>query len=484
MHVVSEYTQRHQTKAFSLVGPPPRRVALAMALAVLSQPHLSVTFQPWDWVGSEGFGLTVGGVDEAPFLVDLDALGDALGLSSWELDQLRDDIDRNVSIQLKQRRALRWLWARYATKSGETEALLSILFPGMTDESSQLLGVGGQLYGLLNGVCRMGPGAMYTPYAIDKNEDRLNPRSTFVGRLVDPSLIEAMASGIGADEEEVVQILNTMIGCIPQHEAAAFVGQDLWRIRAFDSLTHLSRGYNATQWLFEPLNVAFLRPVDDWLEWEDEKISADLAQSCFDRTLIPRLATLVRQLHAQGLSNLLTENQHKPGPKNARWVALSDLDRLQLSDLFNSVAKPLLNWPTSPDGAQVLRQHLKLNEADLTIAQSQLQTLWRQRYKAIWGDGPRPDGHQTTLTHVLAHLCRTTLSLRQLWHRPPIDHAHQNILALFAGYYFSELPLDEAWKDAGEAQGADPVGQWFWPTWERVLNTLDDTSITTFSGFD
>jgi hypothetical protein len=61
---------------------------------------------------------------------------------------------------------------------------------------------------------------------------------------------------------------------------------------------------------------------------------------------------------------------------------------------------------------------------------------------------------------------------------------HQNVLALFSGFYFSDLPIERYWHDSGEAVGSDPVGQWFWPTWQRILNLLEDSSISTFSGFD
>ena len=57
-------------------------------------------------------------------------------------------------------------------------------------------------------------------------------------------------------------------------------------------------------------------------------------------------------------------------------------------------------------------------------------------------------------------------------------------MALFSGFYFGELPLERSWHDAGDAQGTDPVGQWFWPTWEHVLNTMEDASISTFTDFD
>jgi hypothetical protein len=76
------------------------------------------------------------------------------------------------------------------------------------------------------------------------------------------------------------------------------------------------------------------------------------------------------------------------------------------------------------------------------------------------------------------------VSQRKIWHRHPIYNiSHKNVLALFSGFYFSELPMERYWADSGEAIGADPVGQWFWPTWERLLNTMEDTSISTFTDF-
>ena len=276
-----------------------------------------------------------------------------------------------------------------------------------------------------------------------------------------------------------------MISCIPQQRAAEFVDHDLWRICTFDGLTHLSRGYSSTQWLFEPVSSEFLRPLDEWLEWKNGTLTPDLAASRFDRVIIPRLSAVFRQLLAQGMSNLLMETQHEPFSTKFPWVQLSDLDLLQLSQAFDSVARPLLDWPEGPNAKETLRKHLKLSAKETADLQLQLKKIWAERYKRLWADGPRAKGHQSTLTRVMAHICRTTVSLRKTWHRSSIySIPHRNVLALFTGFYFSELPLEHSWKNAGEAIGADPIGQWFWPTWERILNTMEDSSISTFSGFD
>ena len=103
--VVSQYANQHQCKSFTLVGPPPRRVALAMALAILAQPHLSVTFHDLDPVGDDHAVRPPKPYSESALIIDTETLCDALALSAWELDQLREEIDRNVSYLLKQQRA-------------------------------------------------------------------------------------------------------------------------------------------------------------------------------------------------------------------------------------------------------------------------------------------------------------------------------------------------------------------------------------------
>ena len=485
LHVLAEFTDRHQFKSFTLVGPPPRRVSLAMALAILAQPHVCITFSDLDPVGPANLNPRINGYREEPVIIEHEALCDALALSSWELDQLRDDIDRNVSNLLKQQRALRWLWARYAEPNEGADSLLNILFSGITNEGSGLYGAAGQLYGLLNGECRIGPSSLYTPHPIDSNEDRVNPRLTFYGRYVDQSLIHALAKGIGADEEEVQALLDTMICCIPQQQAQSFIDHDQWRIRSFDGMTGLTRGYSATRWLFQEVKSDFLRPLHDWLEWQDGRITPDLVESRLDRELIPRISSVLQQLMGQGLSNLLMEDYHRPAFQKYPWVQLGDLDLLQLPQRIHAVAQPLLAWPTSADAHQTLQSILNLSAADAKIAQQQIHDIWTKRYRTLWAEGPRPEGHQTTLTRLMAHMSRTTISLRKMWHRKPIyDIPHRNILALFTGFYFSDLPLERTWKDAGDAIGADPLGQWFWPTWERLLNTLEDATLSTFTDFD
>ena len=181
----------------------------------------------------------------------------------------------------------------------------------------------------------------------------------------------------------------------------------------------------------------------------------------------------------------MRQQRHQPVFPKFPWVQLSDLDLLQLSQRLNAVTQPLLSWPESPDGYETLQNILNLSDQDAKTAQSQIKAIWTKRYRELWVEGPRPEGHQTTLTRILAHISRTTVSLRKTWHRNPIyGMPHRNVLALFAGFYFSDLPLERTWKDAGDAIGADPVGQWFWPTWERLLNTMEDSTLSTFTDFD
>jgi len=483
--VLAEFADRHQTKALSLAGSPPRRVSLAMAMALLCQPHLSVTFADLDPIGDTNLWPWTQPEPERPFLLDTEVMSEVLALSHWEIDHLREDVDRKVGQRLKQQRALRWLWGRYKPQSETADSLLQILFPGITDEHCKLFGIGGQLYAQLSGDTPAGVPSLFIPHPENPTDDFINPRETFRARFVDRSLIEALAKGIGADEEEVHEILNHMICAIPRLQARDFIDSDMWRIAPYDGMTQLTKGYTATQWLYQPLHQTMSEPLDIWLEAPNGKLNRTLAENRFDYLVYPRLRLLLRQIHAQSFSNLLVEHSHEPHSAKFPWVRLSDLDGLQLATAFESIIQPILDWCLSDEAAESISQHMKLQNAATKSLQKELHACWTQRNTQLWSGGPRADGHQTTLTRLTAHIGRTAVSMRKTWHRRPIyDIPHRNTLLLFAGHYFSEMPLEGAWADSGDAHGTDPIGQWFWPTWQRILNTLEENNTLSISYFD
>ena len=483
--VVSQYANQHQREAFTLVGPPPRRVALAMALAILAQPHLSVTFQDLDPVGDDDTVRPKRPYSESPLIIDTETLCEALALSAWELDQLREEIDRKVSYLLKQQRALRWLWARYAEPKDDAEGLLSILFSGISSADSRLYGIGGQLYGLLEGQCLQGPNALYTPFLDPKSQGNIQPRGTFVGKFLDKSLIHSLAKGIGADEEETLSLLHNMISCVPRDQSHAYVGHDMWRIMGFDRMTHLTQGYSATQWLTQPLDMRSIRPLDAWIDIDQGNVDQPLAEHRFDSLIIPRIQMLMNQTLAQNLTHLLIEDRPISASSKHPWVHLNDIDLLALKRHMNSVAAPILSWPQSKEAAELITETFGRSRCSVQDIQKQLTKIWAERYKSLWIAAPKSSGHQSTLTRLIAHQCRRVVSHRKIWHRSPIyGLPHRHVMALFSGFYFSEIPLERCWHEAGEAQGSDPVGEWFWPSWEHILNTMEDASISTFTDFD
>ena len=411
--VVSQYANQHQCKSFTLVGPPPRRVALAMALAILAQPHLSVTFHDLDPVGDDHAVRPPKPYSESALIIDTETLCDALALSAWELDQLREEIDRNVSYLLKQQRALRWLWARYAKPNTEEEGLLSILFSGITSTESRLFGIGGQLYGLLDGQCLQGPNALYTPFLQAQSVEGIQPRGTFVGKFLDSSLIHNLAKGIGADEEETLSLLHNMISCVPRHESQAFVGRDMWRIMGFDRMTHLTQGYSATQWLTAPLAQKSIHPVDSWIDIEGGRIDAPLAEHRFDSLIIPRIQMLMNQTLAQNLTQLLVEDHAVTASSKHPWVHLKDIDLLALKRHMNSIVDPVLAWPKSEDAADLLHAAYPTPSISISDIQNQITEIWTQRYKTLWIAAPKATGHQSTLTRLIAHQCRRIVSHRK-----------------------------------------------------------------------
>ena len=96
---LDQLRQAQPELAEPLRDPPPRPIAVAMALTLFSQPHLVATFgRP----GSEDPDRPT----LRPVLVPVELMSELLGLARWELEELQGEVDRRVSRHLKQHRAL------------------------------------------------------------------------------------------------------------------------------------------------------------------------------------------------------------------------------------------------------------------------------------------------------------------------------------------------------------------------------------------
>jgi hypothetical protein len=250
--------ESHGGEAPALSTPPPRRIAVALALAVYSQPHLASTFFVAD--GSEAPPLAV-----EPLVVSNEVLESALGLSSWELDDLREEVDRRAGGVLKQTTLVQWLLSRYE----EPSRVLHLLFPGVELRGeSALIRRGSHLYAVVDqpSVPRH---ALYLPWTRPENGASVMPLEAFRGRYVDAGLKRALARGIGATEGEVVDLLERTIALLPREDLERLLEHDGWRNRGLASVTGLGQPYPKLAWLSREVDAGDVR-WQDWIQVDDQ----------------------------------------------------------------------------------------------------------------------------------------------------------------------------------------------------------------------
>jgi len=462
------FAGQHQWQATSLAGAPPRHVSIAMALALLAHPHLTITFGDSDPLGTVPKLPQPFRSPDRPILLDADVVCDALSLNRWEFDQLREEIDQRVGVHLKQWRALRWLWARYKLHEEGEEGLFQILFPGIGQQhgSGLLVGCAAQLYALLSNEAALQPDSLYIPTAVQLDDDFYDPRRTFRARFVDESLRRELARGIGADDDEVLSLLDHMITVLPLKHAASHLSFDQWRIASHDSLTGLTGGYASIQWLFEPLKPPSIEGITEWLPVRNGVVDCTKANKCLDSLLFPRASVLLKQIQGRMLAGLINEPTAPGAP-----FTIHDLKTLHFPQLLEAIIDPVLTWSADQASIPGFATQLRVPHGEASRVLNHLNRSWKEHIRTLWCHKPTSGASQSVQTRLMAHAIRTQTSIRRIWHTPAItDPPHRDLLLLFCGHYFSESPIERNWAEAGDAYGADPIGRWFWATWQRLLD--------------
>ncbi len=192
---------------------PPRRIATAMVLALHSQPHFAVTLPTPARDGSVEPGERDRRQADPPILATNDALERALGVSEWEVDELREEIDRRAGTVLKQVRTVNWMWSYFGLPGSGPSTLGRVLFPGVQERGVDLVRRGGHLYLLMDLEAPAPPLALFLPWL--SPDANVSPTS-FRSRGVDLGLRNRLARGIGADDDEVTELLDGMVSLLPR----------------------------------------------------------------------------------------------------------------------------------------------------------------------------------------------------------------------------------------------------------------------------
>lgn len=449
-------------------GPPPRPIAVAMALMVFSQPHMVATFgRPGE--RPEGRGPLT------PLLVPHEPLAEMLGLARWELDELQGEVDRRVAIQLKQHRVLGWLWGHFGLPKEGVGALVEVLLPGLRGEASRvgLSRRGGQLYAQVEQPRSPRPDSLYFGWLDRDVEGAYAPRGTFDARYVDRSLRRRIGRSIGADDEEILRLLDRMVTVIPRKDARDFLALDRYRAHTYDGIIGLAGPYSRTARLTDAPAVDEVS-FEGWLRRSGQDVQVDNGKALFDSVALNRVSEVARQLHAHILATFL-----QGGDRAALGPGDDELVRYHVTWHLRAVLEPLLAWTRDPRSAERVARRLGVEPDRAALALAGLEAVWRQHLDTTWLGSPSSGQPASVAVRLAAQLVRTRDAIGDLWLRAPDGQEHREALLLFAGHYFAEAPVDRLWGRARDGLAEDPVGRWFWPAWQKVLDSREYDSNAT-----
>ena len=452
----------------TLEEPAPWRVATAMGLAIFSQPHLTITFRRQTEGEDE---------DEEPLVVPNEVLERALGLAAWELDDLREEVDRRVGLVLTQARALHWLWGRFGLPNASPDNLFRVLIPGAPNTLGPvgLIRRGSQLY-IVVSQSSMSQRSLYLGW-LDVDAGELSPLNTFGGKYVDLGLRRRLGRSVGGTPEEMASLLDAMVTIVPRNRCDEFLIHDEWRSRGCATMTNLAHPYGSGRFLSGPLQPGDL-PWRDWLAVEG--LTKPPPMEVFDGLMLPRSQQMMRQLYAEMLAGLANEPKE---PKDGRSDA-SDLDLYQLAGHLSAIGTPLLEWGTSPKTFRSIAGDLGGDEERARLFLQELEESWTRRLERRWAAPASTNRPHTVQSLLTNHLLASHVSLRRLYRRQSDPRfRHQDVLRLFAAFYYSEAPLERLWDptlsvmpdEGGKVPlPEDVIGEYFWPLWLNVLNNLDN----------
>lgn len=461
--------------------PIPRAIAIAIALAVHSQPHLARTFGRERPEGSESMRPPRPRTPEAPLLLSSELLADALGLPQWEIDELREEVDRRAGRLYKRRRMVRWLWDRYDLPDGDPQRLCRLLFPGIRDTSSaSMVRRGYQLYAVLDQKPRPKPATLHLPWLGQAGERCHPPIHAFRSKYVDGELRRAIGRAIGADDIEVIALLDRTVTVAPREGLDAFLAADGWRASGAAELTDLGASYPASSWLSWPLQPHDMAH-NTFLFQDSDQVHSYEVQAAMDHVVAPRITEMLRQSYSLLLSSLGSE---RPGSVGAdpRAAREGDVDLYDVAGAIRYITAPVLDWARDEACVQHVSAQLHGDPERVRQALDELHNAWAAHQAVAWCGPPGRTPVVSVQTLLSAHLISSHTNLRGLYHREPDPRAnHRLALLLFAAHYFASTPLDGLWEiDPQEPQGPPPeeliqldvVGQHFWPTWQRLLDAM------------
>lgn len=471
------------------IANPPRRVAVAMGLALVSAPHFDITLPPTRNGTWDPGDLSRRRLQPTP-AISSEACERALALGGWELDELRDEVDRRVGTVLKQVRTVNWLWSHFGLPDpAGAQTLARVLVPGLPEGPIELVWRAGQLY-VVADVEPFPSASLFLPWL---RPPLAHGPNTFESRGVDPGLRARLGRGIGADDVEVGELLDRIVTLVPRRGAAGMLHHDHWRSYGFAGIADLGYDYTRGAALAEP------EPVDgfEWRVWllvePGQPLRARYSpERLFDALAIPRVGALLRQLH---VAILAAADRRMARPD--RVHVGDEVDLYDVPFHLRRVLDPLLHWIDRPATHLFLARNTGRDVEEVSALLGRLAAGWRAHAALRWTahPGTRVPSVQTLLVQhlvVLQHSLLRTLTAPEDPRGP-----HADLALLFAAHYLREASLertlfrtptaaddDEAPEEAPVtiSPPEDPVGHWFWPLWRRLLEVAEPESHPTPAG--
>ena len=448
-----------------LTTPLPRRVATALALGLASAPHFGSTLANPERGGTIDPGELPRRSAGPVVTVTNETIERALGMSAWEIDELREEIDRRAGRALKQMRAVQWLWSSFALPDG-APTLARVLHPSASGVPVDLVRRGGHL-ALLVEVPSPPVATVYLPWLAGEEGAEV---PAFDAASVDRALRARIGRGIGAGEEEMVELLDSMVSLLPRSGAGPYLEIDQWRSYGYAAITDLGVRYSTGHDLVRALHP----DAADWREWigraeDGHLVLGEPAEQVFDDLAIARAQDMVRLVYAAILATA-------SGPTSeSDVVTVSDLDLYDVPRHLEAILQPLVIWAGRAATHKWIAGEVGRPYAEVATLLDDVRKRWIAHMAARWtarADDRRP----SVQTLLVRHLVGVHASIRRLARMRADPRApHRDLLLLFAAHYLREARLERLWiralSDDTDPDTVDDVtAKWFWPGWMRILD--------------
>ncbi len=447
---------------------PPRRIAVAMALAVFSQPHLTSTFTDPDDPSD---------IRPEPLVASNEVLETALGLSSWELDDLREEVDRRAGSILKQTTLVQWLQSKYDSPN----RLYSLLFPGSSQlENASIVRKGAHLYAIVDQPSVKAT-ALYLPWVQGDQEKVLSPLDAFRGRYVDASLKRSLSRGIGASDAEITDLLERTVTLLPREGHDALLRHDQWRRRGFATLTTIGQPYPKLSWLAREVDPGDVR-WQDWIRTDIDPIAEHEPVPAFDGIVQQRVHHVLEALYTDVLARLFVSGPSY-GKDSERQP--EEVELYELGQHIRTVLQPAMRWVRAKGTVTWLARTTGASPDHAEALLSRVGRQWSKRLDHWTSPAAESFDHSVLAKWVSTFAVFDGVMRNLLSQKPDERWSHRALLYLFAGHYIAECPMERTLL----AHGMDPsapgmaIGRWFWPTWLRLLDAMEQEASTTNAEF-